>query len=271
MPEIHRDLARARRGDRRAHRHQPARPLRGAAWRTSLTDAAPAAAPAGRARAGDPGARRAAAGRRARGAVGDPRLPVGRGPAGPQPALRHRGGPGACCCARSQRALPACRSRAWSPTASTRSARRWRAALPGVPHQLCQFHYLREAAQPIYEADRHAKKELKKKVRGVRPIERAVEGRTTRGRGGARLLSGGAQRAHRRRPAAAGGLGPEAQRPAEAIAASLDRVAEKGGSRRADAAAPAARATGSPHTRRCGRRSERPSAGSTRRRRSWTT
>ena len=45
-------------------------------------------------------------------------------------------------------------------------------ALPGVPHQLCQFHYLREAARPIYEADRHAKKELKKRVRGVRPIER---------------------------------------------------------------------------------------------------
>jgi hypothetical protein len=38
------------------------------------------------------------------------------------------------------------------------------AALPGVPHQLCQFHYLREAARPIYEADRHAKKELKKRV-----------------------------------------------------------------------------------------------------------
>jgi hypothetical protein len=50
--------------------------------------------------------------------------------------------------------------------------------LPGVPHQLCQFHYLREAARPIYEADRHAKKELKKHVRGVRPIERALEGRT---------------------------------------------------------------------------------------------
>jgi len=50
-------------------------------------------------------------------------------------------------------------------------------ALPGVPHQLCQFHYLREAALPIFEADRHAKKELKKQVRGVRPIERAVEGR----------------------------------------------------------------------------------------------
>jgi Transposase, Mutator family len=50
-------------------------------------------------------------------------------------------------------------------------------ALPGAPHQLCHFHYLREAARPIYEADRHAKKLLKKKVRGVRKIERAVEGR----------------------------------------------------------------------------------------------
>lgn len=51
-------------------------------------------------------------------------------------------------------------------------------ALPGIPHQLCQFHYLREAAKPIADADRHAKKELKKQVRGVRPIERALEGRT---------------------------------------------------------------------------------------------
>ena len=48
-------------------------------------------------------------------------------------------------------------------------------ALPGVPHHLCQFHSLREAAQPIAEADRHAKKELKKRVRGIRPIERQAE------------------------------------------------------------------------------------------------
>ena len=88
-------------------------------------------------------------------------------------------------------------------------------ALPGVPHQLCQFHYLREAAQPIFEADRHAKKELKKRVRGVRPIERAVGGpRRPRGRGGARLLRGGAQRDHRRRPAALGRLGSQARGPA---------------------------------------------------------
>ena len=45
-------------------------------------------------------------------------------------------------------------------------------AFPGIPHQLCHFHYLREAAKPFYEADRHAKKELKKQVRGIRPIER---------------------------------------------------------------------------------------------------
>ncbi len=51
-------------------------------------------------------------------------------------------------------------------------------ALPGIPHQFCQFHYLREAAKPIADADRHAKKELKKQVRGVRPIERALEERT---------------------------------------------------------------------------------------------
>lgn len=49
---------------------------------------------------------------------------------------------------------------------------------PDVPHQLCQFHYLREAAHPVYEADRHAKKELKKRVRGVRPLERRAEAST---------------------------------------------------------------------------------------------
>ena len=46
-----------------------------------------------------------------------------------------------------------------------------------VPHQLCHFHYLHEAAKPMYEADRHAKKELKKRVRGGRPLERRLAGR----------------------------------------------------------------------------------------------
>jgi hypothetical protein len=51
-------------------------------------------------------------------------------------------------------------------------------ALPEVPHQLCHFHYVREAAKAVYAADRHAKKELKKRVRGVRPIERQLATRT---------------------------------------------------------------------------------------------
>jgi hypothetical protein len=51
------------------------------------------------------------------------------------------------------------------------------AVCPGVPYQLCHFHHLREAARPIYEADRHAKKDLRKAVRGVRNIERQMEAR----------------------------------------------------------------------------------------------
>lgn len=53
-----------------------------------------------------------------------------------------------------------------------------REVLPDVPHQLCQFHYVRQASKPIVEADQHAKKELKKPIRGVRPIERALQDRT---------------------------------------------------------------------------------------------
>src|SRR5436305_9392965 len=44
-----------------------------------------------------------------------------------------------------------------------------------VPHQLCQFHYLKDATKLLYEADRHAKTELKKHLRGVRPIVKLAE------------------------------------------------------------------------------------------------
>jgi hypothetical protein len=50
-----------------------------------------------------------------------------------------------------------------------------REAFPNIPHGLCHFHYLREAAKPIYEADRHAKKLLKKGIRGIRAIERSIQ------------------------------------------------------------------------------------------------
>lgn len=100
--------------------------------------------------------------------------------------------------------------------------------LKGVPHQLCHFHYLREAAKPIYEADRHAKKELKKRVRGVRPIERSVEGDDD---AEAEIVRGycAAVRAavtdDGRPPLAAPGL--LLQERLQAIAASLDRVAAR--------------------------------------------
>jgi hypothetical protein len=98
-------------------------------------------------------------------------------------------------------------------------------ALPGVPHQLCQFHYLREAAKPIFEADRHAKKELKKRVRGVRPIERSLEGQTDAPAEAARsycLAVRSALTDDGRPPLAASGLKLKGR--LEAIADSLDRV-----------------------------------------------
>lgn len=104
--------------------------------------------------------------------------------------------------------------------------------LPGVPHQLCQFHYLREAARPIYEADRHAKTHLKKQVRGVRPIERALE---TRQDEEAAIVRGyclavrSALTDDGRAPLCASGL--KLHDRLEAIAASIDRVAEKRGCR----------------------------------------
>ena len=105
-------------------------------------------------------------------------------------------------------------------------------ALEGVPHQLCHFHYLREAAKPIYEADRHAKKELKKRVRGVRPIERKLEGRDDPE---AEAIQGycaavrSALTDDGRPPLSAPGLVLKGR--LEAVVESLDRVEEKRGCR----------------------------------------
>lgn len=106
-------------------------------------------------------------------------------------------------------------------------------ALPGVPHQLCQFHFLREAAHPVFEADRHAKVALKAEVRGVRPIERALEGHDDAAAEVARGYCAavrGAITDDGRPPLAASGLKLRAR--LEAVADSLGRVAEKGAARR---------------------------------------
>lgn len=105
-------------------------------------------------------------------------------------------------------------------------------ALPEAVHGLCHFHYLREAAKPIYEADRHAKKELKKRVRGVRQIERTVGKESDKDRN--EVVEGYCQAVRAaltddgRPPLDASGL--TLQKRICAVADSLERVAQKGDS-----------------------------------------
>ena len=47
--------------------------------------------------------------------------------------------------------------------------------LPTVPHQMCQYHSLKDMAPPGCAADRHVKQELKQKIRGIRDLERQAE------------------------------------------------------------------------------------------------
>ncbi len=106
------------------------------------------------------------------------------------------------------------------------------AVFPGVPHQLCQFHYLREATKLISEADRHAKKELQKQVRGVRPLERALERPTDAEATAIRgycLAVRSAVTDDRRPPLSSPGL--RLHDRLQQIVTSIDRVAEKGGFR----------------------------------------
>jgi len=48
------------------------------------------------------------------------------------------------------------------------------AEFPGGPHRYCANHFLRDLAKPTLEADSHAKVQMRRKVRGLRDIERAV-------------------------------------------------------------------------------------------------
>ena len=48
------------------------------------------------------------------------------------------------------------------------------AEFPGVPHRYCANHFLRDVAKPVLEADSRAKVQMRRKVRGLRLIERTV-------------------------------------------------------------------------------------------------
>ncbi len=39
------------------------------------------------------------------------------------------------------------------------------ATWPGVPHQYCQAHYLKNVADPLYTQDRHLKTQMAKEIR----------------------------------------------------------------------------------------------------------
>jgi hypothetical protein len=104
-------------------------------------------------------------------------------------------------------------------------------AWPEGPHPWGHFHDRNAAAKPGYEADRHAKKELKKRVRGGRPIARHLDGRpdpeaeVIRGYGGA---GRSALPDEGRPPRVAAGLRRHARLTASAD--SLDRGAKRGAS-----------------------------------------
>jgi hypothetical protein len=45
---------------------------------------------------------------------------------------------------------------------------------PDTPHRYCQNHFLRDLAKPVLEQDSHQKVKMRKKVRGLRDIEKQV-------------------------------------------------------------------------------------------------
>lgn len=55
------------------------------------------------------------------------------------------------------------------------------AEFPAVPHRYCQNHVLRDLAKPTLEKDSHAKMQMRKKVCGLREIERDVLERRRQG------------------------------------------------------------------------------------------
>jgi hypothetical protein len=134
-------------------------------------------------------------------------------------------------------------------------------ALPGVPHRLRRFHYPREAARPIHGADRHARKEPKKRGRGVRLPERQVEHSdepTAEVVRGYCAAVRGALTDDGRPPLAASGLRPEER--LGAIGDGPEGVAEKGGCPPGRPSRGGCRAAARRRRRPCGRRYGWPAA-----------
>jgi hypothetical protein len=107
-----------------------------------------------------------------------------------------------------------------------------RTEFPGVPHRYCRNHFLRKLALPTLRLDSQAKVQMRKKVRGLRGIERAVlrasqadanaeadtpQADTPRAAGAAGGQMAATPRPRRRAAGACAAAGPRVSDPAGAV------------------------------------------------------
>jgi hypothetical protein len=96
-----------------------------------------------------------------------------------------------------------CRVRLWMSDKQDAFVKTIASVCPGVPHRYCSNHFLRDLAKPALELDSHAKVQMRRKIRGLRAIEREV----LKERTGRRLDSyQGSKRSVRRAEAGAKGM-----------------------------------------------------------------
>jgi len=67
-----------------------------------------------------------------------------------------------------------CRIRLWMSDKQDAFVKTIASVCPGVPHRYCGNHFLRDLAKPVLELNSHAKVQMRRKIRGLRAIEREV-------------------------------------------------------------------------------------------------
>ena len=67
-----------------------------------------------------------------------------------------------------------CRVRLWISDKQDAFVKSIASVCPDVPHRYCSNHFLRDVAKPMLELDRQAKVQMRRKIRGLRAIEREV-------------------------------------------------------------------------------------------------
>ena len=64
--------------------------------------------------------------------------------------------------------------RAWMSDKQDAFVKAIASEFPGIPHRYCQNHFVRDLAKPVLDMDSQAKVTMRRKVRGLRAIERRV-------------------------------------------------------------------------------------------------